>query len=59
MERGNIFRFISHDDLPYPASVGSSFATAQQNYITCSGPTQRHLVAVVPLVAAVVEEAAA
>jgi hypothetical protein len=32
---------------------------AQQNYITCSGPTQRHLVAVVPLVAAVVEEAAA
>jgi hypothetical protein len=32
---------------------------AQQNYITCSGPTQRHLVAVVPLVAAVVEEEAA
>jgi hypothetical protein len=32
---------------------------AQQNYITYSGPTQRHLVAVVPLVAAVVEEAAA
>jgi hypothetical protein len=32
---------------------------AQQNYITCFGPTQRHLVAVVPLVAAVVEEAAA
>ena len=27
MERGNIFRFISHDDLPYPASVGPSFAT--------------------------------
>jgi hypothetical protein len=40
-------------------SVGPSFATAQQNYIICSGPTQRHLVVVVPLVAAVVEEAAA
>jgi hypothetical protein len=22
MERGNIFRFISHEDIPYPASVG-------------------------------------
>jgi hypothetical protein len=27
MERGNIFRFISHEDLPYPASVSPSFAT--------------------------------
>jgi len=27
MERGNIFRFISHEGLPYPASVGPSFAT--------------------------------
>jgi len=27
MEPGNIFRFISHDDLLYPASVGPSSAT--------------------------------
>src|SRR6516164_9043546 len=27
MEPGNTFRFISHDDLLYPANVGPSFAT--------------------------------
>jgi hypothetical protein len=59
MKRGNIFRFISHDVLFFPASVGPSFATGIAKYITGSGPTQRHLVAVVLLVAVMIEEAAA
>jgi hypothetical protein len=59
MERGNIFQFISHEDIPYPASVGPPSPPAQQNYIICSSPRATALVAVVPLVAAAVEEVAA
>jgi hypothetical protein len=59
MERGNIFRFISHEDLPYPASVGLFRHPHSNKHITCSGPHATALVAAVPLVAAAVEEVAA
>ena len=52
MERRNIFRFISHEGLPYPASVGPSFATgtAKLHHLFWS-PRATALVAVVPPVA--------
>ncbi len=54
MERGHIFGFISHDDLPCPAFATG---TVKLHHLFWSRSTA--LVAVVPLVAAVVEEAAA
>jgi hypothetical protein len=43
MERGNIFRFISHEDLPHPARVGARLRHRySKNYITCQVPAQRH-----------------
>jgi hypothetical protein len=56
MERGNIFRFISHEnslsDKRWPPSPHSN------KHITCPGPHATALVAVVPLVAVAVEEVA-
>jgi hypothetical protein len=51
MERGNIFRFISHEDLP----IRQAFAPLCHRHSKITSP----VVAVVPLVAVAVEEVAA